>query len=72
MPQLWQRLRTTPWCSTSFRPQGIYPGGLWWVSPFGGLTGWCEISRIGLVDLTAQGIEFGVISAATCPTSSPT
>ena len=28
-----------------------------WLLPARGLTGWCEISRIGLVDLTAQGID---------------
>lgn len=39
-------------------PAGVTQVAYEWVLPSTGLTGWCEISRIGLVDLTAQGIEF--------------
>jgi len=38
-------------------PAGITQVAYEWVLPSTGLTGWCEISRIGLVDLTAQGIS---------------
>ena len=56
-----------------FVPPAGLPRWPMWVLPSTGLTGWCEMGcRIGLVDLTAQGIEFRRHIGGYRPTSSPT